>query len=105
MTINKVDFYLQNIELCKKLEPVMERLGIEHDDYYVEIDCLDKILAKLPDTPYNMVEKYLAEYGKDKFSKMEICTILKTLLQVSGQTKLNAAAKLLHLLWKEGLVK
>lgn len=31
--INKEDFYLKNIELCKQLEPIMKRLGVEEDRY------------------------------------------------------------------------
>lgn len=32
MTINKDDYYLKNIELLRKLQPIMEKKGIRYDD-------------------------------------------------------------------------
>lgn len=36
MTINKDTFYLQDVELCKQLEPIMKKKGIEADKKIVQ---------------------------------------------------------------------
>lgn len=76
-----------------------ERFG--NSDTRVKAYRLDRLLAELPDTPYNLVNKYL-----DKFkANLEDPRIqyLKKLLELGGQEAIKACVDLLILLKKEGV--
>ena len=54
--INKEDFYLKDIELCKQLEPIMKKKGLEADGYWVYME--HGILASgWSDLKINLIEK------------------------------------------------
>lgn len=56
--INKEDFYLKDVELCKQLEPIMRKKGIEADAWFAH----KEFTKKYPMMP----EKYITEtYRKD----------------------------------------
>lgn len=151
------EFCLQNIELLKQLQPIMEKLGIEPDKYFykdrlvtpgfltfgsiciiadgnsssgvmISTDSLigswrrDKLEAALPEWCFEngyhtecgriwwcaprlnelIVEK---EYTSEIYNKVdEICEAFVTYRKSTGQQSLNALAKLIILLDKEGLI-
>jgi len=121
------DLVLKDIERCKKVAPILERLGIEPDeklpsfcvydgstpldDFYIPTYRQDKLALALPEWFF---DRYFDRYYEDIHSYLINCTGLKnpnytlelfnTAMINRGQEQLNATADLIISLNTEGLL-
>lgn len=63
MSLNKDDYYLKNVELCKKLEPIMKKKGIAGDAWLLwEHDPSKASVCLYP--PYAWLKSYCSTWIK-----------------------------------------
>lgn len=131
--MNNKDLVLQDIERCKKMQPIMERLGIEPDvsiceeenyicnsvckvDGFVSTYRQDKLALALPEWWFNNEDEYIddsfaywtwhypSEIENNEKLTYKLYRYKQELLKKGGQAQLEATADLLILLEEEGLL-
>ena len=129
--IKEQDLVLQDVELCKKVEPIMERLGIDPDGYFTDegyvtlVECSevqwmlpgepsfgayrqDKLALALPDWCFEfgrLMQTISFKYDLPKeIDPATFDDYMYKFVKERGQKQLEATAKLLILLEEKELL-